>query len=128
VNAPWLNAVAALIVGVLVELSLILMASTMFPHLNVTHLFVELTIVLVVTLAGAGIYTLYSSRRSPARTGIDAVAEIPKDKRHTWTMPPLALLERPRWSPGRKAGMLVLRGYLVVAVLLLVVKTVQLGH
>ena len=128
VNAPWLNAVAALIVGVLVELSLILMASTMFPHLNVTHLFVELTIVLVVTLAGAGIYTLYSSRRSPARTGIDAVAEIPKDKRHTWTMPPLALLERPRWSPGRKAGMLVLRGYLVVAVLVLVVKTVQLGH
>jgi hypothetical protein len=43
-------------------------------------------------------------------------------------MPPLALLERPVWSPGRKAGMLLLRGYLVVAVLLLVVKTVQLGH
>jgi Mn2+/Fe2+ NRAMP family transporter len=128
VNAPWLNAVAALIVGVLVELSLILMASTMFPHLNVTHLFVELTIVLALTLVGAGIYTLYSSRRSPARTGIDAVAEISKDKRHTWTMPPLALLERPVFSPGRKAGMLLLRGYLVVAVLLLVVKTVQLGH
>jgi hypothetical protein len=43
-------------------------------------------------------------------------------------MPPLALLERPRWSPGRRAGMLMLRGYLVVAVVLLVVKTVQLGH
>jgi hypothetical protein len=43
-------------------------------------------------------------------------------------MPPLALLERPTWSPGRKAAMLLLRGYLVVAVLLLVVKTVQLGH
>ena len=43
-------------------------------------------------------------------------------------MPPLALLERPVWSPGRKAGMLLLRGYLVVAVLLLIVKTVQLGH
>jgi Mn2+/Fe2+ NRAMP family transporter len=127
VNAPWLNAVAALIVGVLVELSLILMASTMFPQLNVTDLFVELTIVLGVTLTGAGVYTLYSSRRSPARTGIDAAAEIPKDKR-TWTMPPLALLERPVFSPGRKAGMLLLRGYLVVAVLLLVVKTVQLGH
>ncbi|HEY3866426.1 MAG TPA: NRAMP family divalent metal transporter [Solirubrobacteraceae bacterium] len=128
VNAPWLNAVAALIVGALVELSLILMASTIFPHLNVTHLFVELTIVLVVTLAAAGVYALYASRRAPAGEGIDAVAEIPKDKRHTWTMPPLALLERPVWSPGRKAGMLLLRGYLVVAVLLLVVKTVQLGH
>jgi len=128
VNAPWLNAVAALIVGALVELSLILMASTMFPQINVTHLFVELTIVLLVTLAGAGIYTLYSGRRSPAHEGIGAVQEIPKEKRHTWTMPPLALLERPVWSPGRKAGMLLLRGYLVVAVLLLVVKTVQLGH
>jgi NRAMP (natural resistance-associated macrophage protein)-like metal ion transporter len=128
VNAPWLNAVAAVIVGALVELSLILMASTMFPAINVAHLFVELSIVLVATLAGAGLYALYASRRSPARAGIDAVAEIPKDKRHTWTMPPLALLERPVWSPGRKAGMLLLRGYLVVAVLLLVVKTVQLGH
>jgi Mn2+/Fe2+ NRAMP family transporter len=128
VNAPWLNAVAALIVGALVELSLILMASTMFPTVNVTHLFIELTIVLIVTLAAAGIYALYASRRAPAREGIDAVAEIPKDKRHTWTMPPLALLERPVWSPGRKVGMLLLRGYLLVAVLLLIVKTVQLGH
>ncbi len=128
VNAPWLNAVAALIVGVLVELSLILMASTMFPQINVTHLFVELTIVLLATLAGGGVYTSYRSRRSPNREGVGAVAEIPKDKRHTWTMPPLALLERPVFSPGRKAGMLLLRGYLVVAVLLLVVKTVQLGN
>ncbi len=53
---------------------------------------------------------------------------MPKDRRHTWTMPPLALLERPTWSPGRRAAMLMLRGYLVVAVVLLVVKTVQLGH
>jgi len=32
------------------------------------------------------------------------------------------------WSPGRKAAMLLLRSYLVVAVLMLAVKTVQLGH
>ncbi len=42
-------------------------------------------------------------------------------------MPPLALLERPRWSTGRKAGMMLLRAYLVVAVLLLIVKATQLG-
>ena len=79
VNAPWLNAIAALIVGALVELSLILMASTMFPTVNVTHLFIELTIVLVVTLPAAGVYALYASRRAPAGEGIDAVAEIPKE-------------------------------------------------
>jgi NRAMP (natural resistance-associated macrophage protein)-like metal ion transporter len=125
VNAPWLNALAALIVGVLVELSLILMASTIFPEINVAHLFLELSIVLVVTLVGAGIYT---ARGGSGQTGVDLATDMPKDKRHTWTMPPLALLERPVWSPGRKAGMLLLRGYLVVAVLLLIVKTVQLGH
>jgi hypothetical protein len=50
--------------------------------------------------------------------------------RQTWRMPPLAMLERPAWSRGRMAGMLALRGYLVVAMLLLVVKAIELvlGH
>ncbi len=123
VNPPWLNAIASVIIGVLVELSLILMASTLFPGVDVTQLFTYLSIGLVLALAGAGIYVV---RNRPARPV--EVERIPKERRSTWTMPPLALLERPRWSPGRKAAMLLLRGYLVVAVLLLVVKTVQLGH
>ena len=123
-NPRWLNVIASVIIGVLVELSLILMASTMFPSLNVTRLFAYLSLAMLVGLAAMGLNAL---RNRPATAILD-VADVPKEKRNTWTMPPLALLERPLWSPGRKAGMLVLRGYLVVAVLLLVVKTVQLGH
>ncbi len=123
-NAPWLNAIASVIIGVLVELSLILMATTMFPQVDVTSLFLYLSIGLVVALAAAGLYVLRN--RPGAEVEVEA-DEKPVDRR-TWTMPPLALLERPSWSPGRKAAMLMLRGYLVVAVLLLVVKTVQLGH
>jgi NRAMP (natural resistance-associated macrophage protein)-like metal ion transporter len=122
-NAPWLNVVASVIVGVLVELSLILMASTMFPSVNVTHLFLYLSLALVVCFAGMALYAVRN--RSGATV---EVAKTSKEKRNAWTMPPLALLERPVWSPGRKAGMLLLRAYLVVAVLLLIVKTVQLGH
>jgi NRAMP (natural resistance-associated macrophage protein)-like metal ion transporter len=122
-NAPWLNAVASVIIGVLVELSLILMASTMFPSVNVAHLFVYLSLVL---LAGLAVMAVYAVRNRPGAAV--EVTKVSKERRSTWTMPPLALLERPVWSPGRKAGMLVLRGYLVVAVLLLIVKTVQLGH
>ncbi len=125
VNAPWLNAVASVIVGVLIELSLILMASTMFPGIDVTTLFVYLSIVLALGLLAMGGYAL--ARRGPAAVLV-AGGEIPKEKRQTWTMPPLALLERPVWSPGRRLAMLLLRGYLVVAVLLLIVKTVQLGN
>jgi hypothetical protein len=42
-------------------------------------------------------------------------------------MPPLGLLNRPKWSRGRLLGMYALRGYLVVAVLLLLVKAIELG-
>jgi NRAMP (natural resistance-associated macrophage protein)-like metal ion transporter len=122
-NPPWLNAVASVIIGVLVELSLILMASTMFPAINVARMFTYMSIGLAVALAVGGVYVLRT--RPGATVEMETVAT---DRRSSWTMPPLALLERPVWSPGRKAAMLVLRGYLVVAVLLLVIKTVQLGH
>jgi hypothetical protein len=55
---------------------------------------------------------------------IETGPSIPKEQ---WTMPPLALLSRPRWSSGRKVAMLMLRGYLLVSIILLVVKAVQLG-
>jgi Mn2+/Fe2+ NRAMP family transporter len=122
-NPTWLNAIASVIIGVLVELSLILMISTMFPTVDVTSLFVYLSLVLVLALAAGGLYTL----RNRPRVKVEVEKRVPREKRSTWTMPPLALLERPVWSPGRKAGMLMLRGYLVIAVILLVVKTVQLG-
>ena len=43
-------------------------------------------------------------------------------ERMNWRMPPLALLKPVEWSPGTKLGMLMLRGYLVISVLLLIVK------
>ncbi|HEV7936878.1 MAG TPA: Nramp family divalent metal transporter [Solirubrobacteraceae bacterium] len=123
-NPPWLNAIASVIIAVLVELSLILMASTMFPSIDVTALFEYLSLGTVAALLVAGAFTLRGHSAQPAM----ASEEEPVVERSTWTMPPLALLERPVWSPGRKAGMLMLRGYLLVAMVLLVVKTVQLAH
>jgi uncharacterized membrane protein len=78
----------------------------------------------VVILAGMGIFAL---RSRPTARGVE-VERVSKERRSTWTMPPLALLERPVWSPGRRAAMLLLRGYLLIAVVLLIVKTIQLGH
>jgi NRAMP (natural resistance-associated macrophage protein)-like metal ion transporter len=123
-NPRWLNAVASVIIGILVELSLILVTSTMFPGVDVTTLALYLSLALVVCL-GAG--ALYAVRNRPSPLAVELV-EMPAQRRSTWTMPPLALLERPVWSPGRKAAMLLLRGYLVLAVALLIVKTIQLGH
>ncbi len=42
-------------------------------------------------------------------------------------MPPATLLSRPRWSTGRQAATLVLGAYMVVALVMLIVKSVQLA-
>jgi len=123
-NPTWLNAIASVIIGVLVELSLILIVSTMFPTVDVTTLFTYFSAVLVAVLAIIGLFSL----RNRPHARVEVERRVPKERRSTWTMPPLALLERPVWSPGRKAAMLMLRGYLVLAVLLLIVKSVQLGN
>ncbi len=120
VNKPWLNVVAVAIVSVLLVLSLILMTTTVFPHIAVGKVLAVLGVVLVVILSVAGVlYARALSRRH--------VPEGPAPKRETWRMPPLALLERPTWSRGRRGAMLLLRGYLVLSVILLFVKAVQLG-
>lgn len=42
-------------------------------------------------------------------------------------MPPLEELPKPAWSVTRTIGLSILRAYLIIAVLLLVVKVVQLA-
>ena len=120
VNAAWLNVVATVIVSVLLELSLILVVTTILPGIDVGLLTSVLSVLLVATLAAVSVFLL----RAHAAT--DQIP-IPARDKETWRMPPLALLNRPEWSPARKAGILALRGYLVVAVLLLIVKAVQLA-
>jgi NRAMP (natural resistance-associated macrophage protein)-like metal ion transporter len=118
VNPPWLNALATAIVGVLVVLSVILMVTTVFPSLDVVTVSAVLGGALVVALVAMGLVQLSRRRhRQP----------VDRSHRDRWTMPALALLAPPVWSGGRRIGMVVLRGYLVLAVVLLVVKTVLVG-
>ncbi|HUY98669.1 MAG TPA: NRAMP family divalent metal transporter [Verrucomicrobiae bacterium] len=123
VNAGWLNVVASAIVGVLLVLSLILVLSTVDPHVDAGLLFVVLTGAMLACLVAGGA-ALALRRDAPGPR------PVPRSERMAWRMPPLALLARPRWSRGRLLGMWALRGYLLVAALLLVVKAVRLagGH
>jgi Mn2+/Fe2+ NRAMP family transporter len=123
-NPGWLNVLASVIVAVLVLLSLILMATTMFPSIDVTAVSLAGGAVLAVGLSGFGLVTLRARRGAATVTLIESEPDVPKEQ---WTMPPLALLARPQWSTGRKVAMLTLRAYLVGSVILLIVKAVQLG-
>jgi NRAMP (natural resistance-associated macrophage protein)-like metal ion transporter len=123
-NRTWLNVLASVILAVLVLLSLILMATTLFPKINVTTVTLVGGAGLAVALLGFGVAAWRGRRGAAAVTVMEPGPRIPREQ---WTMPPLALLSRPEWSTGRKLAMLTLRGYLVAAIVLLLVKAVQLG-
>ena len=124
VNKPWVNVAASIIVGVLVILSLILAATTLFPTIDSGRLLVILGIVLVVGLGALAVLNLRRSRDDAVSKTEEAVDAS------RWRMPPLASLSPPVWSRPRKVGMLTLRAYLLVAGLLMIVKVVQMaiGH
>ena len=121
VNRLWLNILSGVIVSVLLMMSLVLMITTLFTTVDVTTLAEVLGGVLLVVYAVAALVLVRTrSRREP-------VEVVPMERRATWRMPQLSLLERPVWSKSRLIGMWGLRIYLVVAVLLLLVKAVQLA-
>jgi Mn2+/Fe2+ NRAMP family transporter len=129
VNRPWLNALAGLIVGVLLLLSGILMATTLFPNIDVVAVAGYLAVAMVVLAAAASVMLRWLSRRRPTPAGSEPIAHaIAGVDRTTWRMPPLTLLQPVTWSTGTRLGMLALRGYLIIGAVLLVVKAIQLGR
>jgi Mn2+/Fe2+ NRAMP family transporter len=129
VNRPWLNGFAGLIVAVLLLLSGILMATTLFPNLDVVAVGDYLALAMVVLAAAATVTLRWLSRRRQTPAGPEPVARaIAGVDRSTWRMPPLTLLQPVTWSTGTRLGMLALRGYLIIGAVLLIVKAVQLGR
>jgi hypothetical protein len=123
-NPPWLKALASVIVAALVLLSLILTITTLFHHIDVTALAAGGAGVLVVGLIAIGAYSLRTPSAAASALGVGGGSQVPKER---WTMPPAALLSRPQWSTGRRLVMFALGSYMVVALVLLVVKSVQLA-
>jgi hypothetical protein len=126
VNPSWLNAVAAVIVGVLLILSGTLMATTLFPNINVTAVFIWLAVALAAGGLVVAVVVRTIARRTGTARGRVRITMGAREKM-SWRMPPLNLLKPVKWSPGIRAGILSLRAYLVVSAVLLLVKAIQLG-
>src|SRR5581483_5673973 len=121
-NPPWLQVLAAVIVGVLMLLSVILTLTTLLPGVDVVTLAAVGGVVLAVVLLVMGVMALRSrpgaaSARVPPRG-------VPKER---WTMPPAALLSRPELSSRRHVALLALGAYMVIALVMLIVKSVGLA-
>jgi hypothetical protein len=105
------------------------MATTVFPSLNVDALALVMGLIIVGGFLGVGVFMALPAQRSKrlSKRRVATGGREHKVRRETWRMPQLALLERPVWSRSRIMAMWTLRLYLVAAVLLLIVKAVQIG-
>jgi NRAMP (natural resistance-associated macrophage protein)-like metal ion transporter len=117
VNRPWFNLLASLILGVLLILSVILVVSTIFPAIDVARLFLILAAVMVVGLAFAIAINIRARRAMPPDPRM-------QEDRETWRMPSLALLSQPVKSRGRLIALCTVRGYAIVAMVSLLIKTI----
>ena len=120
-NRTWLNVVAGVIISILLMMSFVLMITTIFPSINVNDLALVLGAILLVTYVIGGVVLVRGRSSRPA------IPVVSAEQRANWRMPPLNLLSRPKWSRGRLLGMWALRAYLLVAVVLLLVKAIELG-
>ena len=120
VNGPRTNAFTAAVVGILVTLSVILTASVLFPDITAGAILDIMAACGVAGVLAAG----YAFTRRRTATKEDPIDRTGRDD---WRMPPLETLTRPVMATGRKIGMSALRSYLAVAMILVIVKIVQVA-
>jgi len=129
VLGPWVNGrktnmFTATVVAILVTLSVILTASVLFPAISARQ------IVGIMACCGAAGVVAAGYALARRRSGAISAAAVDRAGQENWRMPPLALLQRPVMSGGRKIGVSALRLYLAVAMILVIIRIVQLaiGH
>ncbi len=128
VLGPWVNGsktniFTGAVVAILISLSVILTASVLFPQISPRQITDIMAGCGAVSVLAAG-WALTRRLRAPEAA---RCAAIDRSGRDSWRMPSLALLQRPAMSAGRKVGMSALRLYLAVAMILVIVKVVQLA-
>jgi hypothetical protein len=99
----------------------VLVLSTIFPNIDVIWLFAVLTVIMLIGLACAIAINIRARRLAAPDPRMD-------EDRDTWRMPSLALLTRPVPSRGRLIALCSVRGYAIVAMVSLLVKTILSAH
>ncbi len=153
VNTMRQNIIAWTIVWSLVLLSLALTATTFFKNLPTATIEAGLAAGAVIGIVGGAVAIIAGRRSSDRREAevisrafggglnpeeVDEIDDAPsltraerravlRQNRANWQTPSLAVLDRPTMSPIRRAGLLTLRAYLVLAVVFVVIKVVDVA-
>jgi Mn2+/Fe2+ NRAMP family transporter len=126
VLGPWANgrltnAFTMLVIAALVLLSIILTAAVLFPSISGAQI--------VSILVGGSVLGLVAAAAIGIGRRVRGIRYEPVDRagREGWQMPPLSTLAPLKLTLLNRVWLIVLRGYLLVAVALVVVRVVQLA-
>jgi NRAMP (natural resistance-associated macrophage protein)-like metal ion transporter len=149
VLGPWVNGLrtnvfTTAVVTVLITLSVVLTASVVFPSITSRQIIAIIgTCAALAVAAGALLLAGRWLGRRRRLAGHDETAATPESlaeaiaedaaevaDKMTWRMPPLDELPAPAIAGARKIGLIALRGYLGIALILVIVKVVEvaIGH
>jgi NRAMP (natural resistance-associated macrophage protein)-like metal ion transporter len=122
---PWantrrVNIFTGMVIAVLVMLSVILTASVVFPTMGTPQIVWILGVGTVLSLC-VGVWMAF------LRAGISETEPMDRSLRDTWRMPPLSTLEPNTLTPLDRFWLVVLRGYLFIAVALVVIRVTQIA-
>src|SRR5690242_18651093 len=125
VLGPWVNrrgtnVFTSAVISVLIALSAVLTASVVFPGITGRQILVIVLGCLTAAVAGGG-WALFRSLR------VQSSVDVDRRDRENWRMPPLNMLSKPVMSIGRKVTLTVLGSYMAIAMVLVIVRIVQLA-
>lgn len=132
VNSAKTNAFTSAVIAALVTLSIVLVASVMFPAITATQIIAIVAgcaAVAVTAVGWLGVRGIQGIRRRGWSGPSDADDSDGSSKadRMMWRMPPLAELAVPKITGARRVGLIALRGYLAVAMVMVVLKVVLMA-
>jgi len=119
VNGRWTNLFTGSVIAILVMLSIVLTASVLYPSITGEQI--------LWGLGGGTVLALIAAGLAPALRRPQAEPALERALRPTWRMRPLTQLAPARLTTATRVWMIVLRGYLLLAVGLVVVRVVQLA-
>jgi len=125
VLGPWVNrrgtnVFTSAVIALLVAMSVVLTASVLFPGITERQIISIFLGCAVASVVGGGWVLIRSLR-------VRGSVEVDRRDRENWRMPPLNMLTKPVVSTGRKVALTILRSYLAIAMVLVIVRLVQMA-
>jgi hypothetical protein len=141
---PWINStaqnwIAGIIAWTVLTFSLAPLVTTFWPVITLKQSFYGLGVCTILGVAAAVLLLRFrpSSDEQPALLSVPASNRRPpgmdrrpwreelRERRVVWRTPPIHTLQRPVLSISRKIGLLALRGYIIFAIIIMVIKLIQ---